>query len=90
MTGFPRFIGAAIGVALLLVASVAGVRAEPSALEQQLAGNWRLSQDGAKGDGLGPNANGLLMFAGGNFSVQIVNTDMTPFGSDDRRNATSG
>lgn len=70
----------------LWVGSVAAL-AQPAPLEQQLAGSWRLVQDNAANDGLGPNPKGMLIFAGTNFSLQIVSAGLTPFRDDDRHAA---
>jgi len=88
MTRFLRTILAAIGGVALLAASAGGGLAQSAALDQQLAGSWRLMQDGAKDDGLGPDTAGILMISGGTFALQIVNADMAPFASNERRRAT--
>ena len=88
MTRFLRTILAAIGGVALLAASAGGGLAQPAPLDQQLAGSWRLMQDGARDDGIGPNAVGILIFSGGTFAMQIVNADMAPFASSEKRRAT--
>jgi hypothetical protein len=88
MTRFLRTILAAIGGVALLAASTGGGLAQPAPLDQQLAGSWRLTQDGAKDDGLEANAVGVLIFSSGTFALQIVNADMAPFASSEKRKAT--
>jgi hypothetical protein len=80
---------AAIGAVVLLAASAGGGSAQQAALDQQLAGAWRLTQDGAKDDVLGPKAEGTIIFVGGHFALQMVDPGMARFSSDDRRAATS-
>lgn len=90
MTGLSRMIPGttrAVMVSAVLLAAATGV-ASAQSLDQQLAGGWRLAQDNVRGDGLGPDATGMLIFAGGNFSLQIVRGDLAPFHADDRRGAT--
>jgi hypothetical protein len=89
MTGFRTTMLAAIGGVALLAAAAGSGLAQSAALDQQLVGTWWLTQYGAKADGLGPHAVGMLIIAaGGSFALQIANADMAPFASDDRRSAT--
>jgi lipocalin-like protein len=87
MKNFQRSMLAAVGGLLFLASSGVTSSAQQSAPDR-LSGSWQLKQDNAKGDGLGPNAEGILIFSGGNFAVQIVNAQLSRFKSDDRSEAT--
>jgi len=84
---FQRSMLAALGGLVILAWSGVEGSAQQAAPDR-LSGSWQLKQDNARGDGLGPNAEGILIFSGGNFALQIVNGQLARFKSDDRSEAT--
>jgi Lipocalin-like domain len=87
-------VSAAIGSALIF--GFALPRQEASAQTTgDLVGTWRLvsvtvEQGDEKGDVMGPNPKGLLMFDdGGHFSVSTFRQDLPKFASDNRLAATA-
>src|SRR5579863_169029 len=87
MKNFQRSMLGALGGLVFLASSGVQGSAQQSTPDP-LSGSWQLKQDNARGDGLGPNAEGMLIFSGNNFALQMVNAQLPRFKSDDRGEAT--
>jgi hypothetical protein len=87
---FRRGWFAALAGAAILAVAMGGASAQDKTLQQQIAGTWVLVTNSGKGEGVGPNATGVVIFdRSGYFALEIVGEDVPPFASGDRQNGTA-